>query len=86
VSSKENSEKMESYLEKHSTVKWAKAFLKDLKKAHIPDKLSYYMGAPYNFTSRLMRENADFIQIDAFLMRQIQIKVSECNNRLIIID
>jgi hypothetical protein len=43
------------YLEKHSTIKWAHSFLTDLKKAHQPTNLSYYMGASYNISKRLMR-------------------------------
>lgn len=45
------------YLQKHSTLKWARSFLTDLKRAYQPTCLSYYMGADCNKERRLMRKN-----------------------------
>lgn len=51
------------YLERHSTLKWAHSFLKDLKRSHQPTNLSYFMGATYG-RRRLIRSNMDFTHVD----------------------
>ncbi len=54
-----------SYLERHSTITWAHSFLKDLKRAHEPTNLSYFMGATYNPSKRrLIIGNHNFIHLD----------------------
>lgn len=60
------------YLDKHSTLKWARSFLTDLKKAYQPTSLCYYMGASYNKGRRLMRQNQDYIQINPQVMAKMQ--------------
>eukprot|EP00347_Sterkiella_histriomuscorum_P019072 403343064 len=74
------------YLDKHSTLKWARAFLTDLKKAYSPTSLSYYMGASHNKERRLMRQNQDFIKVNPQVMAKIQTSYSNTINRLIMID
>jgi trehalose-6-phosphate synthase len=51
-----------NYLDKHSTIKWAHSFLKDLKRTTVqPKTLSYFMGTSYNLLQsqgmRLIRGN-----------------------------
>lgn len=74
------------YLEKHTTLKWAHSFLLDLKRAHKPINLCYYMGAAYKTEKRLMRENEDYLLVEGKLMDSMLSNYASCMNRLIIID
>lgn len=79
-------EQASHYLDKHSTLKWAHSFLTDLKRAHQPSNLSYFMGASFNNYKRLMHYNKNFIKITDGVMDQIQKKYQNSKNRLIVID
>ncbi len=101
MSSKEKTDMLEqavTYLDRHSTLKWAHSFLKDLKGSHEPvihnnsdifvqTNLSYYMGATDSMNRRvLMRGNHDFKYVDSKVVEEIQVSYSKSQNRLIIID
>jgi len=83
-------------MEKHTTLKWARSFLLDLKRSHQlvvslthsqprQTNLSYYMGATYNLSKhRLIKRG--FHCIDEEVLIKIQRTYGHSKNRLIIID
>ena len=72
-----------NYISKHSTLKWAESFLKDLKRAHPNDNTSQYMLIGLGLNQTLIKTSQGFQELK---IQTVEKEYERSINRLIIID